>query len=148
MEDITKIKLKQFMYLFKYSYINSENELIVIPKFNLFFRLEDVETLTDLYAKIIAWLSKSACNFNYYQEEWRNKKIEKMLRDNINCFLGTKFNSLEMDYLYCIYGNMINKEKLYEFIENDFSLSTEEHTKGLKHLYDLLVKERGIKVYE
>lgn len=144
----TRIKLQQFMYLFKDSYINSQNELIVIPKFNLYFRLEDVETPTDLYAKIIAWLSKSACNFNYYQQEWRNKKFEKELRGNINQFLGTKFNSLEMDYLYTIYGNMINKEKLYKFIENGFSLSTEEHTNGLKYLDDLLVKERGIKVYE
>ena len=148
MNEITRIKLQQFMFLFKDSYINSENELIVIPKFNLYFRLEDVETEVDLKAKVIAWLSKSACHFNWYQQEWRNRKFEKELRDNINYFLGTKFNSLEMDYLYGIYGNMISKEKLYEFIESGCDLTTEEHKQGLKRLYDLLVTERGAKVYE
>lgn len=136
------------MVLFKDSYINSQNELILIPNFNIYFRLDDVETVQDLEAKVIAWLSKSACNFNYYEQEWRNRKFERKLRSNINEFLDVHFNSFEWNYLYSIYGNMVNKNGLYEFVENNFDLTTEEHKKGLKEQHDLLVVERGIKVYD
>lgn len=136
------------MSKFKDSYINSQNELILIPKFNIYFRLDDVETVQDLEVKVIAWLSKSACNFNYYEQEWRNRKFEKELRDKLNSFLGTKFNSFEWNYLYSIYGIMVNKMKLYEFVESNFDLTTEEHKKVLKEQHDLLVVERGMKVYE
>ena len=134
------------MVLFKDSYINSQNELILIPNFNIYFRLDDVETVQDLEAKVIAWLS--ACNFNYYEQEWRNRKFERKLRSNINEFLDVHFNSFEWNYLYSIYGNMVNKNGLYEFVENNFDLTTEEHKKGLKEQHDLLVVERGIKVYD
>lgn len=148
MREITRFKLSQLMVLFKDSYINSQNELILIPNFNIYFRLDDVETVQDLEAKVIAWLSKSACNFNYYEQEWRNRKFERKLRSNINEFLDVHFNSFEWNYLYSIYGNMVNKNGLYEFVENNFDLTTEEHKKGLKEQHDLLVVERGIKVYD
>lgn len=148
MKEITKYRLQVLMSKFKDSYINSQNELILIPKFNLYFRLEDVETVQDLEVKVIAWLSKSASNFNYYEQAWRNRKFEKELRDKLNWFLGTKFNSFEWNYLYSVYGNMVNKMKLYEFVESNFDLTAPEHVKEIKKQYDLLVVERGLKVYE
>lgn len=138
-------ELERLMFLFDRSFINSQNELILVPKFNLYFRLEDVNTINDLKAKLIAWASKSACNFNYYFQEWRNKKYEKEIRYKMNEFLGVEFNNIQYMFIYQIFGNMVDKEKLYEWLGNnlDFNkLDLEEYNKT----YNLLVNERGFKV--
>lgn len=138
-------ELERLMFLFDRSFINSQNELILVPKLNLYFRLEDVNTINDLKAKLIAWVSRSACNLNYYFQEWRNKKYEKDIRYKMNEFLGVEFNNIQYMFIYQIFGNMVNKEKLYEWLGNnlDFNkLDLEEYNKT----YNLLVNERGFKV--
>ncbi|GKU82699.1 hypothetical protein NCCP28_20950 [Niallia sp. NCCP-28] len=45
----------------KYSpkcFINSLNEWMIVPKKNIYFRLEDIQNELDLNCKVIAWLSR------------------------------------------------------------------------------------------
>lgn len=148
MNKDTKDKVQTLMRLFQNSFINSSNELILVPKFNLYFRLEDVENEVDLKAKAIAWLSRYACNGNLYRQQWLNVKLEKYIRDNLNTFLGIKLNSIQWRYIYIIFGNMIRKNELDGWIKSGCDFAIFEQSKEYQDMYNLLVNERGVKVYE
>lgn len=148
MNKDTQDKVQTLMRLFDKSFINRENELILVPEFNLYFRLEDVENEVDLKAKAVAWLSKYASDCNLYRQVWRNIALEKSIRDRLNTFLGIKLNSIQWRYIYTIFGNMIRKNKLDEWIKGGCDFTIFEQRKEYQDMYDLLVNERGIKVYE
>lgn len=98
------------------SFINRNNELIVVPKDNIYFRLEDINTDMDLKCKVIAWLSRPSCKgvSNYWQ---------KRVRDIFNRFLGTNFNKDEMMEIYTYLGNDVNRTLCVRFIESNYDIS-------------------------
>ncbi|MGN0961299.1 MAG: hypothetical protein ACI4PF_03780 [Christensenellales bacterium] len=114
-------EIQKLMKLFPNSFINQNKELILVPKTNLYFRLEDVRTKEDLYFKVIAWCSRSACKQMPYYQDWRNKKYQEMVRNNLNTFLGTNFSKDEWMDIYTKFGNGCNEEKCREFIKNNFN---------------------------
>lgn len=113
----------ELMKLFNGSFINSHNELILVPKTNLYFRLEDTETVLDLKCKVIAWCSRHACKTPYCRVEWRNKAYQASVREKINMFLGVKFNLDEWDLIYTYLGNDIRRELCEKFIESGYNLN-------------------------
>lgn len=98
------------------SFINRNNELIVVPKDNICFRLEDIKTDMDLKCKVIARLSRPSCKgvSNYWQ---------KRVRDIFNRFLGTNFNKDEMMEIYTYLGNDVNRTLCVRFIESNYDIS-------------------------
>lgn len=98
------------------SFINHNNELIVEPRNNIYFRLEDVHSVMDLRCKVIAWLSRPSCKgvSNYWQ---------KRIRQIVNEFLRTDFSKDEMDQIYTYLGNDINRKLCMRFIEGGYDLS-------------------------
>lgn len=85
-------EVQRLMGLFEGSFINSNNELILVPKTNLYFRLDDVKTDKDLKRKVIAWCSRDACKAQYCRVEWRNEQYRKYVREQINKFLGVNYD--------------------------------------------------------
>ena len=139
-----KREIQRLMWEFPSSYINGANELILVPKFNIHFRLEDVETINDLHKKVIAWLSRSCAKFNCYSQEWRNAKFEKEFRASINDFLETDFTNIQWDYIYCELGNNANPELLNKFVESKFDFNI--FNQGVYQIYrNLLLNERNQK---
>ncbi len=122
MSEELKKQITKLMELFDNAFINKNYELILVPKTNLYFLLENVNTVEDLYFKVIAWCSRSACKQQPYYAEWRNKKYRKMVRDNINTFLGTDFSEDQWMEIYIKFGNGCNKCRCREFIRNNFDL--------------------------
>lgn len=98
-------------------FINHNFELIVEPKWNIYFRLEDVETELNLKCKIFAWLSRPSCKG--VSEYW-----QKRIRTIVNEYLGTDFTFEEMQKIYEYLGNDINREKSIRFIESNYDLTT------------------------
>ncbi|QNG60373.1 hypothetical protein H4O14_02265 [Bacillus sp. PAMC26568] len=98
------------------SFINQSNELIVVPKNNIYFRLEDVQSDLDLKCKVIAWLSRPSCKgiSNYWQ---------KRVREIFNEFLGTNFTKDEMMEIYTYLGNDCNRTLCVKFIESGYDLT-------------------------
>lgn len=97
-------------------FINRNNELIVVPKNNIYFGLEDIETELKLKCKVLAWLSRPSCKgISCY---W-----QKRVRAIVNEFLGTQFTHDEMGVIYTYLGNDCNKEKLIRFIESNYDLN-------------------------
>ncbi|MEG1256634.1 hypothetical protein [Clostridium sp.] len=96
-------------------FINRNNELIVEPKNNIYFRLEDIETELELKCKVLAWLSRPSCKgvSRYWQ---------KRIRTIINEFLCTEFTVDEMELIYTYLGNDCNRNKSIEFIKANYDL--------------------------
>lgn len=114
--------VQELMELFPKSFINSINELILVPKTNLYFRLEDVETLLDLKCKIIAWCSRACCKTAPFHSTWRNEQYQKEVRNAVNNYFGTDFNVEEWMYIYTYLGNDIRRELCEKFVESDFDI--------------------------
>lgn len=103
-EDVFKL-----LSFFPDAFINSEKELILIPKINLFFQLNDVQNRRDLIYKLLAWCSHDFSN-------------SKKALSRLNRFLKTNFETHEMEYIYKKIGNGANKDLAYKFIDSDFDM--------------------------
>jgi hypothetical protein len=97
-------------------FINHNFELIVEPRNNIYFRLEDVEDEFILKCKVLAWLSRPSCKgvSNYWQ---------KRIRAIVNDLLGTNFTEDEMMEIYTYLGNDCNREKTEKFIKSNYDFS-------------------------
>lgn len=98
-------------------FINHNLEVIVYPRRNTYFLLIDVNTETDLVAKILEWLSREAAKSV-------DKKSQKYHLDGINAFLGTNFTKEDMMKIYTYLGNRCNHNRTLRFIESGYDLST------------------------
>lgn len=94
---------------------NQNNELIVVPSWNIYIGLNSVKTPLDLKCKVVEWLSRPACKgvSNYWQ---------KRVRAIFNDYLLTDFNHDEMERIYMYLGNAIKPELTIKFIESGFDL--------------------------
>ncbi len=110
-------------FLFENSFINENNELILVPITNLYFSLRNVKTIEDLYFKIIAWCSRDACKSTPFDTERQCDNYQAMVRGNINSFLGTNFNRDQWLDIYCVFGNGLHEEQCRKFIRSGFDLA-------------------------
>ena len=109
--EISKIKR-----IFPKSFVNNHDELILEPKNNIYFRLEDVESILDFKCKFIAWVSRPA-------SKGTNKYWQLRIRDWFNMYLGTTFSQYEiLEYIYTKLGNDIRRELCEKFVESDYDL--------------------------
>lgn len=98
-------------------FINSNFEVIIEPKNNIFFRLEDIETELDLKRKILSWLSRPS--HKGISDYW-----QKRIRRIVNEFLGTNFTYSEMMEIYTHFGLGLNRDKCIKFIKSNYDFST------------------------
>ena len=110
------------MELFRGSFINSNNELILIPKFNIYFRLDDVNSTSDFKEKLCEYFSRSCCCSLPYQTDKANKKHHKENCEKFNTICGTDFTADDMDIIYCHLGGGINHQLTYDFVKSNFNL--------------------------
>lgn len=96
-------------------FINVNYELIIEPKNNIYFRLDDIKTELELKCKIFAWLSRPSC-------KGVSKYWQKRIRTIVNEFLNTNFTFDEM-IIYTYLGNDCNREKSINFIESNYDLN-------------------------
>jgi len=108
------------MNLFNESFINKNKELILYPKYNIYFSLEGVKTVADLKCKVLAYLSRPSC-------KGIPEKEQKYCRDRFNEFFGTSFNKDEMTEIYTYLGNDCNREKSKRFIKSGYNVKILNH---------------------
>lgn len=113
--ELEKI-IKKTKELFPESFISSRNELILEPKNNIYFRLEDVQSELDFKCKLIAWLSRPSCKG--VNEYWQREILK-----NFNELLGTNFTKEEMSQIYTYLGNDVDRTLCVKFIESNYDLS-------------------------
>lgn len=107
--DITK-------EVFKGAFINRNNELIFDRHSNLYFRLDDVETVLEFKCKMMAWLSRPiAKSLSDYKA--------RIILKRFNGLLGTSFSKSDMELIYDRLGNDVARSLCIEFIESNYDLS-------------------------
>ena len=105
------------------SFINHNNEIILIPKFNVYTLLDDVETDDDFKVKLCEWFSRDCCCALRYSQ---NKRLERYYQENIEAFnfiCGTNFTKEQMEQIYTKLGNGIKQELAKRFVKSGFDLS-------------------------
>ena len=105
------------------SFINHNNEIILIPKFNVYTLLDDVETDDDFKVKLCEWFSRDCCCALRYSQ---NKRLERYYQENIEAFnfiCGTNFTKEQMEQIYTKLVNGIKQELAKRFVKSGFDLS-------------------------
>lgn len=98
----------EVMREFPGSFINHNNELILIPKTNLYICLRDVNTPTELKYKLLEWCSRDCTCALVYSQKWRTIRYQDDVLSKINKCLGTNFTREEMELIYERLGNSCN----------------------------------------
>ena len=100
-------------------FINNEDELIVSPRLNAYFRLEDLETELDFKCKVLEWLSFHIADNHWFGHDKERKNIEHF----INYVLGTHFNHDDFQIIYMKLGNRVNHKLTTDFIEKNYDMN-------------------------
>lgn len=100
-------------------FINNLDELIISPKLNAYFRLEDVETELDFKCKCLEWLSFHVADNHWFGYNAERKKIERF----INYILGTNFSHDDYQYIYGKLGNRVNHKLTVDFVERGYDMN-------------------------
>lgn len=114
------IYVTNLMILFNNSFINCINELILIPKTNLYLSLDDVESESDLKCKVIEYCSRDAYKTMPYSSPHSNKAYQNNVRRHINNYLGTCFTREDMELIYTYLGNGVNHDLTIKFVESNY----------------------------
>lgn len=96
--------------------VNMQNELIFSLRSNSCFRLEDVSDETQLKAKILEWLTRTAI-------KGISPKERKLHFEGINKLLGTNFTLEEMTDIYTYLGNGIKHDLCVKFVESGYDMT-------------------------
>ncbi|WP_255298171.1 hypothetical protein [Bacillus wiedmannii] len=114
-EDLRSL-LDRTKEVFVGSFVNRSNELIFDRRSNLYFRLDDVETVLEFKCKMMAWLSRPITkSLSDYKA--------RIVLQRFNELLGTNFSRADMELIYDRLGNGVAKPLCIEFIESNYDLS-------------------------
>lgn len=115
-EIALKSIINQTLQVFPKSFISHSNEIILEPRNNIFFRLDDVKTELDFKCKMFAWVSRPiAKGLNKY---WWPKVL-----NSFNYAMNTTFLKGDMEKIYDRLGNDVNRKLTIQFIESGYDLS-------------------------
>lgn len=115
--------IEKAMKCFSGSYINHNNELILIPKFNVYLSLDDVYSYDDFKVKLCEFFSREcSCALRYSQQKRLNRYYQENT-DAFNYICGTNFTIEQMNYIYTYLGNGIIHKLAQHFVASGFDLS-------------------------
>lgn len=106
----------KFQQFFPKSFIYKDNELIVEPKNNIYFRIDNISTEFEFRCKVVSWVSRPTIKG---VSDWHQVRI----RNSFNKFLGTEFTIEELTKIYTYVGCDCNKKKLLKFVKSGYDLS-------------------------
>ena len=108
--------IEKALGVFPNSFINRSNEIILEPKNNVYFRLEDVNTDMDFKCKMFAWVSRPIAKG--LSNHWSSKVLH-----SFNELMDTSFTKKDMYLIYDRLGNDVNRELTLRFIESGYDLT-------------------------
>lgn len=109
--------------IFPNSFVNENQEFIAVPKTNLYFILENCNSLLDIKCKVLEWFSRDAYKAEPFRRNLRNEEYQNNIREKMNDFLGTDFTRDDMKIIYCKLGNAIKHNLTIEFINSGYDMN-------------------------
>lgn len=104
------------------SFINIRGEFIAHLRTNQYFLLNNCQTVEDIEAKVLEWLSRPAFKTQPYSQEWRNRRFHEFMLAGVNAFLDTDFSEEDIELIYTYMGNAIKHDLTVKFINHDMSM--------------------------
>lgn len=109
-------ELQRIYDAFPKAFINRNNEMIIYPKENTYFLLDNVNNELELECKVLEYCSRQA-----------SKGLVKASRvyhfQGICAFFNRIFTQEEMDLIYTYLGNGINRSLCIKYIESGFDIN-------------------------
>lgn len=114
--------IQRLMSCFPRSFINQEGEFIAHKEANQYFILRNCENEMDVKCKVIEWFSRSAFKTEPFRTKQKNEEFHKFMLDGINEFLGTDFDTMDIEQIYTYLGNACDHERTIVFIESGYCM--------------------------
>lgn len=121
--------LMRLMSIFIGSFINHNNELIVIPRNNTYFMLKDCQTEKDIIAKVLMWCSRTCYKAQPYKSKAKNRQYQELNTQRLSEFLGVTLSVEDVGLIYERLGNGIDKELTYQFIDSGYDMKILQKSK-------------------
>ena len=122
-KDNFKIDIFQLMErvydVFDTSFIYNQNELILHKKWNIYFRVDNIESNDDFNYKMLSYCS-FYCASNHFK---RNSKECKYIWDRLNRWFRKDFTYEELQLIYRKIGSGTNRELGNDFIKSNLDLN-------------------------
>ena len=115
-------EIKEVMACFPNSYINHNLELILIPKTNTYFKIEDCECHLDVKEKVIAWCTRAIAKGQPYANPNKYIVFRHHNLKNLNIYLHRNFTENDIGIIYKKLGNGINPELAKKFTRSRFNM--------------------------
>lgn len=125
MEFYLKKEIKKLMEIFEGSFINSNFELILEKRRNIYINLELINTPKELEMNLIQWKTRACIKGD-------DEKILNETRKKINKFFNKNFSLQDFELIYELLGNEINPELCEKFVDNDLDIEILKKYKGVK----------------
>ena len=112
----SEVALKKVLPFFPTAKTYKNDELIIEPKNNIYFRIDNVNSDLEFDCKMIEWLSRPAHKglSNY----WQN-----YVRRGLNSYFKKTWSKDNLNIIYTKLGNNVNRELCLKFIIGDLNLS-------------------------
>lgn len=102
--------------MFPNAIIYHNNEIIIEPKNNISFRLDNVENYHEFDCKMLEWCSRSSCKgVNIYWQRW--------MRRGLNSYFRVNWSHEEMTKIYTSLGNGADRPLCSHFIQSGFDMN-------------------------
>lgn len=115
-------ELQKLLACFPRSYINSNLEVILIPKTNTYFSLKGVGSRRDIIAKLLMWCTRTISKERPYKQELRNFQYRYDNTMRLGRYVGKIITTEMVDLIYQKLGNGVRPELTYKFIDSDFDM--------------------------
>lgn len=107
------IKVKNY---FEKAYIYNKKELILDPKRNIYFRLDNIKTELEFKCKVLEFCIRPA-------HKGLDLTGQKYIRRRLFKYFGVNWSQHEMSLIYTYIGNTTRRELTKKFINSGFDLS-------------------------
>lgn len=115
MKNNLQMEINKISFIFPKCFINRNNELILEPRNNIYFSLNDIKSVLDLKCKMIAWVSRPSCKG--VSNTWQKK-----LRKWFNTYFERDFSITDIELIYTYLGNDIKRKLCEKFVKNNLDL--------------------------
>lgn len=112
--------IKTALQVFPGSFINGRNELILIPKTNLYFGLGKVFNEVDFKASMLEYCSRDCHKTQPYCYRKRNEEYWSNCLRMVNQTLETNFSQNDMAIIYSEIGCGVHHKLAVEFVESGY----------------------------
>ena len=110
------------MKCFPNSFINSNAEVILSTKGNVYFDSKVCYDKKDVVCMLLEWCSRPIAKGVVYSSDKRNREWQEGLLNHLNEYLDTQFSLEDMYYIYQELGNGVDHDRTIEFVNSSFNL--------------------------